>query len=72
MCIEADLEECIQVAGKKPIGVRCVDAQRLLGLQEQAVAKEFKSTSRVDVEEELYVATLPLELVKLSLWVGAS
>ena len=66
--VEADVEECVRVTGKKPIGVRWVDVDKGFGVhRSRLVAKDFRPKSRVDDVEGLYAATPPLELVKFLL-----
>ena len=66
--VEADVEECVRVTGKKPIGVRWVDVDKGFGVyRNRLVAKDFRPNSRVDDVQGLCGATLPLELVRLLL-----
>ena len=66
--VEADVEECVRVTGKKPIGVRWVDVVKGFGVyRSRLVAKDFRPKSGVDDVEGLYAATPPLELVKFLL-----
>ena len=46
MYVEADVEECIRVTGKKPIGVRWVDVDKGFGVhRSRLVAKDFRPKS---------------------------
>ena len=66
--VEADVEECVWLTGKKPIGVRWVDVDEGFGVScRRLVAKDFRRKSGVDDVEGLYAATRPLELVKFLL-----
>ena len=56
--VEADVEECVRVTGKKPIGVRWVDVDKGFGVyRSRLVVKDFRPKSGVDDVEELYAAT---------------
>ena len=66
--LERRVCQCIRVTGKKPIGVRWVYVDKGFGVRRsRLVAKEFRPKSRVNVAEELYAATPPLELLKFLL-----
>ena len=66
--VEADLEECVRVAGKRPNGVRWVDVDKGSGVRRsRLMAKDFWPKPREDDVEGLHAATLPLEFVKLLL-----
>ena len=46
--VEADVEECVRVTGKKPIGVRWVDVDKGFGVyRSRLVAKDLQAQSPV-------------------------
>ena len=63
--VEADVEECVKVTGKKPIQVRWVDVDKGFGVyRSRLVGKDFRPKNKIDDREGLYAATPPLEVVK--------
>ena len=65
---EADVNECWEKKGRGPIGVRWVDVDKGFGVhRSRLVAKDFRPKSRVDDRDDLFAATLPLELVKMTI-----
>ena len=66
--VEADVQECWKKKGRGPIAVRWVDVDKGFGVyRSRLVAKDFKPKSKVNVQEGLFAATPPLELVKIVL-----
>ena len=71
--VEADVEECVKVTGKKPIQVRWVDVDKGFGVyRSRLVAKDFRPKNRIDDREGLYAATPPLEVVKFLIMQAAT
>ena len=71
--VEADVEECVKVTGKKPIQVRWVDVDKGFGVyRSRLVAKDFKPKNKIDDREGLYAATPPLEVVKFLIMQAAT
>ena len=65
---EADVNECWEKKGRGPIGVRWVDVDKGFGVhRSRLVAKDFRPKSRVGDREDLFAATPPLELVKMTI-----
>ena len=63
---EADVQECWEKKGRRPIGVRWVDVDKGFGVhRSRLVAKDFKPKSKINDKEGLFAATPPLELVKM-------
>ena len=61
--LEADVEECVEVTGKKPIQVRWVDVDKGFGVyRSRLVAKDFRLKNKIDDREGLFAATPPLEI----------
>ena len=56
--VEADVEECVRVTGKKPIQVRRVDVDKGFGVyRSRLVAKDFRPKNKIDDREGLFAAT---------------
>ena len=71
--VEADVEECVKVTGKKPIQVRWVDVVKGFGIyRSRLVAKDFRPKNKIDDREGLYAATPPLEVVKFLIMQAAT
>ena len=71
--VEADVEECVKVTGKKPIQVRWVDVDKGFGVyRSRLVAKDFRLKNKIDDREGLYAATPPLEVVKFFIMQAAT
>ena len=50
--VEADVEECVRVTGKKPIQVRWVDVDKGFGVyRSRLVAKDFRPKNKIDDRE---------------------
>ena len=63
--VTANVTECWEKTGKRPIGVRWVDIEKGFGVhRSRLVAKDFRPKSKVNDREGLYAATPPLEMVK--------
>ena len=71
--VEADVEECVRVTGKKPIQVRWVDVDKGFGVyRSRLVAKDFRPKNKIDDREGLFAATPPLEVVKFLIMQAAT
>ena len=71
--VEADVEECVKVTGKKPIQVRWVDVDKGFGVyRSRLVAKDFRPKNKIDDREGLCAATPPLEVVKFLIMQAAT
>ena len=58
VCVEAGVEGCVVVTGKKPTSIRWVDVDKGFGVhRSRRVTKDFGPKSRVDDVEVLYAAT---------------
>ena len=71
--VEADVEECVKVTGKKPIQVRWVDVDKGFGVyRSRFLTKDFRLKNKIDDREGFQAATPPLEVVKFLIMQAAT